>query len=308
MPPSQRRRRDVVEDDDMEEEQRPRQRQNRDETEDDASMGSDEDTTMGGLSGNGEDDQLAKKLVRYAISCEYARTPIKRDGIREKVLGNQSRSFRRIFSLAQHQLRSAWGMELRELPTREKMSLHERRQAMKSNSQPKLGSRSYILTSTLPDAYRDPAILCPSKTPSAEAEATYVAFYTMMVSLIWLNSGELSDQKLRRYLMRLNADQNVSTEKTEMTLKKMERQGYVIKKTERPPVGQDGEQSVSWLVGPRAKEEIGLDGVLGMTREVYGDSNPELEKKLRASLGIRENADEDGSTSRNGGGRMAEGD
>jgi melanoma-associated antigen len=44
------------------------------------------------------------------------------------VLGNQGRSFRRIFELAQKQLKEIWGMELRELPVREKMSLHEKRQ------------------------------------------------------------------------------------------------------------------------------------------------------------------------------------
>lgn len=95
------------------------------------------------------DDQLAKKLVRYAISCEYSRTPIRRDGIKEKgtdrqestrpgdrdqwltganaVLGDRGRSFRRIFALAQKQLRLVWGMELRELSVREKMTLHEKR-------------------------------------------------------------------------------------------------------------------------------------------------------------------------------------
>ena len=30
------------------------------------------------------DEQLAKKLVRYAISCEYSRTAIRRDGIKER--------------------------------------------------------------------------------------------------------------------------------------------------------------------------------------------------------------------------------
>jgi hypothetical protein len=168
---------------------------------------------------------------------------------------------------------------------------------MKSNSQPKVGSGSYILTSTLPQAYRDAAILKPSKIPSAEEEATYVAFYTMVISLIWLNGGELSEQKLRRYLTRLNADQNVSAEKTEVTLKKMERQGYVIRKAERPPIGQDGEQTITWHVGTRAKEEVGLDGVLGLAREVYGETTPDLEKKLRASLGMKdaavENAEEE---------------
>jgi hypothetical protein len=28
--------------------------------------------------------QLVKKLVRYALACEYSRTPIRRDGIRDK--------------------------------------------------------------------------------------------------------------------------------------------------------------------------------------------------------------------------------
>lgn len=44
------------------------------------------------------------------------------------VLGNQGRSFKRVFDLAQKQLREVWGMELRELPVREKMTLHEKRQ------------------------------------------------------------------------------------------------------------------------------------------------------------------------------------
>lgn len=159
---------------------------------------------------------------------------------------------------------------------------------MKANSQPKTGSGAYILTSTLPDAYRDAAILKPSKTPTVDDESTYVAFYTMFVSLIWLNGGELSEQKLKRYLMRLNADQNVSAEKTDVVLKRMERQGYVIKKVDRPPTGQDGDHQITWHIGPRSREEIGLDGVMGLTREVYGGSTPDLEKKIRASLGIKD--------------------
>lgn len=173
---------------------------------------------------------------------------------------------------------------------------------MKSNSQAKVGSGAYILTSTLPDAYRSPSIIKPSKIPSADDEATYVAFYTLVVSLIWLNGGELSEQKLKRYLLRLNADQNVSSEKTEVTLKKMERHGYVVKKVDRPPLGQDGEHTITWHVGPRAKEEIGFDGVVGLVRELYGGSTEDLEKKLKASLGIKDKRtlrDEDVETESN---------
>jgi melanoma-associated antigen len=37
--------------------------------------------------GGGERDptsELIKKMVRYALACEYSRTPIRRDGIKEK--------------------------------------------------------------------------------------------------------------------------------------------------------------------------------------------------------------------------------
>jgi hypothetical protein len=34
--------------------------------------------------GDETQDQLVKKLVRYALACEYSRTSIKREGIRER--------------------------------------------------------------------------------------------------------------------------------------------------------------------------------------------------------------------------------
>ncbi|KAH6992557.1 MAGE family-domain-containing protein [Fusarium venenatum] len=284
------RRRRPVEADESEEDVRPRQRNRVDhEGEDNDQEPSDAEMDGDRSQMQSADEQLAKKLVRYVISCEFSRTIIRRDGIKERVLGNQGRSFRRILDLAQKQLREFWGMEMRELPVREKVTLQEKRQAMKSNSQPKLGSGSYILTSTLPEAYRSAAILGPSKTPSPDDEATYAGFYTLIITLISLSGGELSEQKLRRHLQRMNADQNVSMDKTEAILKKMERQGYVIKRVERPPLGQDGEHIITWHVGPRGKEEVGLGGVMGMTREIYGESwNEEMEEKLRASLNIRQ--------------------
>ncbi|KAF4445311.1 Non-structural maintenance of chromosome element 3 [Fusarium austroafricanum] len=247
--PAQRRRR-PVEDEESEEDARPRQRNRAESDDEDEQEPSEAEMDGDHQHAQNADHQLAKKLVRYALSCEFSRTVIRRDGIKER--------------------------------------------AMKANSQPKLGSGAYILTSTLPEAYRSAAILGPSKTPSADDEATYVGFYTMVISLILLSGGELSEQKLKRHLLRLNADQNVSMDRTEVILKKMERQGYVIKRVERPPLGQDGEPTTTWHVGPRGKEEVGLEGVMGMTREIYGDSwDEDLEKKLRASLNIREAAQQD---------------
>jgi hypothetical protein len=73
-------------------------------------------------------DQLVKKLVRYALACEYQRLPIRRAGITEKVIGNQrGHNLRKIFGAAQDQLRTKFGMELMELPQREKVTMKEKR-------------------------------------------------------------------------------------------------------------------------------------------------------------------------------------
>jgi len=47
---------------------------------------------------------------------------------RYTVLANHKRAFRRVFALAQVRLRADFGMELVELPAREKVTLREKRQ------------------------------------------------------------------------------------------------------------------------------------------------------------------------------------
>lgn len=72
-------------------------------------------------------DQMKKKLVRLALACEYQRRPIRRADVSEKVLGSQGRQFKKVFEEAQIELRSVFGMEMVELPAREKITLQERR-------------------------------------------------------------------------------------------------------------------------------------------------------------------------------------
>lgn len=69
--------------DDEEEEQRPRQRQRREEPESEEEDEEDyEGDTHNGI--ESPDSQLVKKLVRYAMACDFSRTPIRRDGIKDK--------------------------------------------------------------------------------------------------------------------------------------------------------------------------------------------------------------------------------
>lgn len=70
---------------------------------------------------------MAKKMVRLALACEFQRRPIRRQDISEKALGPNSRMFKKVFDQAQMNLNAVFGMELVELPTREKITLQQRR-------------------------------------------------------------------------------------------------------------------------------------------------------------------------------------
>ncbi|KAI5867735.1 MAGE-domain-containing protein [Durotheca rogersii] len=265
-------------------------RQSRRNDQSDASDASEEDQTGDVDMERGArdaEDQVVKKLVRYALACEYARMPIRRDGIRDKVLGNNPRSFKRVFEGAQAQLQRVFGMEMVELPVKEKRTLKEKQKAnaRKAASQSVASSRQYILVSTLPREYKSQAIISPSRIPSTAEEAAYVGFYTMVISLVVLNGGELSDTKLRRYLTRLNAGQNLPIDKTDNVLQKLVRQGYVDKVVER----SDGdEDTVTWCVGPRGRVEVPHESIAAVVTEVWGELPDDFDKRLQRSLGVHE--------------------
>lgn len=158
--------------------------------------------------------------------------------------------------------------------------------------------------SVLPEAYRTARIMAPSRIISADDEAAYVGFYTLVISLIRINGGEMSEAMLRRYLTRLNAEMNTFNDtKTEDTLAKLQRQGYLVKNVDKD-AKQHGEadMATTWYVGPRGKVEVNDESVAGLVREVWGpeEQGAELEKKLQASLSIRERDQEEDGEDANG--------
>ncbi|CAJ2503901.1 Uu.00g112950.m01.CDS01 [Anthostomella pinea] len=289
-PPSQRRRRTGNHDDENDTRRRRQSRKNNQSDDDDDDELSDKeqdgDVDLKPAAADGTGDQLVKKLVRYALACEYARVPIKRDGIRDKVLGNNARSFKRVFDAAQDQLQKVFGMEMSELPVREKRTLKEKQKATarKATSQASTSSRQYILISSLPREYRAQPIIGPSRIPSSSDEAAYVGFYTMVISLIVLTGGELSDVKLRRYLTRLNASQNLPVGKTDDVLQRIVRQGYVDKVTEKAEAEED---IVTWCVGPRGRVEVPPPTIAAVVRQVWGELPDDFDIRIERSLGIQ---------------------
>lgn len=145
-------------------------------------------------------------------------------------------------------------------------------------------SNSYILVSTLPAKYRTPDLLSPSKAPTAAAEAAYVALYSFVVSLVLLCGGAIAEGRLDRYLKRANADVNTPLDKTEKLLARMVKEGYLVKIRDN----SGGEEVVEFMVGPRGKTEVGVMGMQGLVRTVYGETGGEdLEKRLQKSVGLK---------------------
>lgn len=149
-------------------------------------------------------------------------------------------------------------------------------------------SNAYVLVTRLPEAFRKAPIIAPSKIQSADDEAAYVAFYTLIISLIAFNGNEISEAKLKRALERLNATTNTfNSNKTDETLTKLQRQGYLVKNIDKEARPHGEEEATTWYVGPRGKMEVNNEAIAAFTRAVYGDSVPELETKLETSLKIK---------------------
>ncbi|KAF7585105.1 hypothetical protein BBP40_012708 [Aspergillus hancockii] len=228
---------------------------------------------------------MVKKMVRLALASEYARQPVRRTDISTKVLGEQgARQFKAVFEKAQVALREKFGMQMVELPGREKVTIHQRRAAQKIDK-PSSTNKSWILTSTLPAAYRSPEILPPTKAPF---ESTYTGLYSFIIAVIMLNGGALPEQKLDRYLARMNADTYTPVDRTDRLLQRLTKEGYLVKTRDM----DGGEEVIEYMVGPRGKVEVGPQGVLGLAREVYGrqgdgEEMVEFEARLARSLGIK---------------------
>lgn len=154
-----------------------------------------------------------------------------------------------------------------------------------------------MLNSTLPPAYRTPAILPPSSIPTSSSEGAYIGLYSLIITLISLSGGKIADAKLNSYLQRLNADVNMPMDKTEAVLARMIKQGYLTRI--RDTAG--GEEIVEWMVGPRGKVEVGAAGVTGLVTAAYGDAAPaDLHDRIASSLGRNAPKQEHASSDRGG--------
>ena len=129
-------------------------------------------------------------------------------------------------------------------------------------------------------------------------ESTYTGMYSFIIAVILLNGGSLQETKLERYLKRTNADTYTPLDRTDKFLQRLCKEGYLVRMREM----DGGEEIIEYMVGPRGKIEVGIRGVAGLVREVYGrpseadmadmtaaekDRMEDFEQRLANSLGMR---------------------
>ncbi|KAI5814731.1 MAGE family-domain-containing protein, partial [Pyronema omphalodes] len=236
-----------------------------------------DDDIMQTQGGNVQVDRLSKNLVRLALAQELQKQPLKRADVGSKVLGPNGRIFKDVFALSQKDLAEVFGMTLTELPVRDKTKLSQRRAAASSSST--ATSKNYILTSILPSEYRIPSIM----SPASFQDSTYLGLVSFVVALVYQNGRVLPQNKLYRYLKRMNADEYTPIGTTEKVLQMMQRHGYIVRVTDT----QGDETSYDYHLGPRAKKEIEEGGVLEMIKEVYGEDTPrDVERRFKVNVGV----------------------
>ncbi|KAF1967164.1 MAGE-domain-containing protein [Bimuria novae-zelandiae CBS 107.79] len=244
----------------------------------------------GSGSGSGSMAQLSKNLVRYALACEYSRTPIRRQDINQKVLGTHSRLFKGVFREAQGHLMDVFGMQMVELPNREKVTFRQKRAA--AGADQNKTSNVWILQNILPSQYRSLDCMGPGIAPADENDpdlaGAYIGLYSTVISLILLSGGTLSEAKLDRFLKRMNAGDSTPVDTTDKVLMRMAKDGYIVKIKDT----QGGEELVDYMVGPRGKVEVGKEGVRDLVRTVYGDDVQDLDQRLKRSLGLGEDGED----------------
>lgn len=136
-------------------------------------------------------------------------------------------------------------------------------------------TKTWVLTTTLPSKFRVPDIIQPSQAPTSITESSYIALYTVVISLITLSGGSISEERLERYFRRMGAEIHTPIDRTERVLQRMLKEGYIVKNRSV----DSGEELIEYTVGPRGKVEVGLRGVAALTGEVYGYGADALERK-----------------------------
>ncbi|RIB28767.1 MAGE family-domain-containing protein [Gigaspora rosea] len=233
-------------------------------------------------------ERKVKDVVRLALSSELRKIPLKRDEITRKVLHEHSRAFTVVMSKARERLRDIFGMDLVELPAKEKKAVTSSgttRRGGANKDKSSSASKSYALQNILPQKLRETGLIQWDRNEEQEI----MGLLTVILSLIHVNGRVLSDDQLRHYFRTLYLDNNPKFE-LEKLLANFVKQGYLDK--QKSGFADSSSQApekdhVEYRWGPRAKIEMPETNLCDFIKSVYGgDAPPDIDKQIERASGI----------------------
>ncbi|RUP52171.1 MAGE family-domain-containing protein [Jimgerdemannia flammicorona] len=235
-----------------------------------------------------------KDVVRLALASEYRKIPIKRDDINKKdrltssysrhptVLHEHSKAFNIVFADAQKHLREVFGMEMVELPAKDKRIVPGAKRTAK-DARPS-GTKSYVLRSVISQAHREAGLVHWGREGEQQ-----MGLCNVILSLILVNGRMLSDTALLAYLHRLHyhpGDPTHPLGDLDRTLSNLVKQGYLDRQKTDAVVHRDRDAAFEYRWGPRAKVEIKEEAVVSFIAEVYGPDKPnDLPRQIELVMG-----------------------
>lgn len=226
---------------------------------------------------------MVKNLVRVMLAHEHTRSSFKRDEFAKTVaVHGHKRCFKQVFDRAQLVLRRTFGMEMVELPARDRarhMSLtQQRRQAQTQVSQvakpaaASASTKAWILRSTLPAKYKEIANRC-----FVEHESHYGAVVGLvLVAVVMSDNQTMSESRLEGLFGRLEWSPETPSGPIVDVLQKMHKQGYI----ERIKDADSTDGDYNLFLGPRGKLET-LENRAALARlcaRLYDD--PAMEERI----------------------------
>lgn len=239
---------------------------------------------------------MVKNFVRLALACEQTRSSIRREEISKKVpINNHRRYFPQVFDRTQERLRNTFGMELIELPVKDRtrnMTMTQQRKLAHTHASAShvlassKAGKSWILRNILP-----PNLKQISQRQHIELERNYNAVAMIICIIVVMSDNQCSSEsRLISALERLGWSPKCPAGPLDEVITKMTKQGYI----DRLKDDQSMDGTFTLHIGPRGKLETlhNRDELKRLLMQIYG-SNDDAEAQERLGKIIQDTLDGD---------------
>jgi len=194
-------------------------------------------------------DRFANDIVRYLLTSDYKKHPVKQQDIKRHALRDYSRAFNSLMKIAVQKLRNVFGIEVIETEVGKQ--------------------KAYMLINALDNKYDAPHQIWP------EEDHANMGLVMAILSVIFMKGNVLAEEDLFDLLNRLGITQDRPDETfgdiKHLIMTDFVRQGYL--EVEREQGSDPPTHLFRW--GPRAKAETSKRHAMDFICQVFGEDSPQ---------------------------------